>query len=223
MPFDWLITGDFQSVLSLIDNGFEGFLEKENLYQEFQVNPSYYYNEVSDVHFYHDFSPYISLDEQYKDFQSKYLRRIKRFYEVIERPTVFIRYCSCYDELKYIAENQSQIISLLRKFNPNNDIIYITSATTDLKIDNLFSVKNDRNDGVSRKFIKQLPKLHIDLLYRCDPNIDIQKNKRKHLKNEVKKFFRKSVSKITTRLKKRKIYRHYKCCGEQRRRNDEQQ
>lgn len=51
LPFDWLITEDFKVVLSLIENNFERFLQEENLEQEKEVNPKYYYETDQKIHF----------------------------------------------------------------------------------------------------------------------------------------------------------------------------
>lgn len=89
LPFDWLITGSFASVLELINNGFDGFMARENLYQEYETNPAFYFDKVYRIHFYHDFSAEISFDNQYEDVCKKFERRIKRFYRTIKRANNF--------------------------------------------------------------------------------------------------------------------------------------
>ncbi|MCI6444409.1 MAG: papain-like cysteine peptidase, partial [Clostridia bacterium] len=61
-PFDWLITENFEIVLDLIKNNFDRFLIKENLFQESNINPNYYYDQECKIHIYHDFNGTKTLD-----------------------------------------------------------------------------------------------------------------------------------------------------------------
>lgn len=156
LPFDWLITADFDSVLWLIRNHFEGFLEKEDLYQE--ETPDYYYSKRFQIHYYHEFIGTGSLEEQYDAVLEKYRRRIGRFYEIISSPTVFIRSCNG-REIEYIQKHQEEIESLLKSFNAENRIIYI-SADNGAGLANLYRI-----EGKSRKhFLDALPELKTFLL-----------------------------------------------------------
>ena len=53
-PFDWLIS-DLKSIISLIDNGFESFLNEKYLAQN-QKERHHYKNVLYNIEFYHDFS-----------------------------------------------------------------------------------------------------------------------------------------------------------------------
>ena len=97
MPFDWLITSDFNSLLTLIKYKFHGFLDIDNLYQ-YEYSPSQYRDIKYKISFFHDFNKYESLSEQFDSVQNKYIRRIENFYIKIKNPTFFIRYIS--DEKK---------------------------------------------------------------------------------------------------------------------------
>lgn len=131
-PFDWVISDSFENILKLIDNDFENFLEYDNLYQE--NDKSHYYNSITGVHFYHDFNAFEPLSKQIGNVQKKYQRRIKRFYEDIKEPTLFVRYCSNKEEENYVSNNEEKILELLQSFNPQNQILYIESTTTDKKL-----------------------------------------------------------------------------------------
>ena len=91
-PFDWLIS-DFEGVITLIENRFDGFLRYEDLAQE-RVNRAFYRNTRYNISFYHDFDSLAPLADQLEQVQRKYNRRIDRFYKSIQEPTLFIRYIS---------------------------------------------------------------------------------------------------------------------------------
>ena len=122
-PFDWTTSFDFYSVIDLIKNNFEGFLDYNNLYQ-YSKYKSYYYNDKYKIGFIHDFNKYISLRLQIKKVQEKYQRRIDRFYNSIQQPTLFIRYVVDLKDLQYIGQNQTEIEEYIKSFNPNNNIIF---------------------------------------------------------------------------------------------------
>lgn len=159
LPFDWLISKDFGAVLSLVQNHFEGFLSKENLYQE--PTPDYYYDIRFKIHSYHDFTAAKSLDEQYEAVREKYSRRIRRFYEIVSSPTVFIRYC-CSEDVNFIPQHSAEIESLLKSFNPENRIIYISNDTLP-GVGNVY-----RLPVRTLKYLEALPDLEAWLLQNSD-------------------------------------------------------
>ena len=131
-PFDWLISEKLSVVLTLIDNGFEDFLTAEYFCQ-LQDHPQIYRNTKWNVDFYHDFSPLKSFSSQYDAFRKKYERRIRRFYETIKTPTLFIRYVFA-DEIPYLNENYASIVAALQKYNPANDIIFVSNAVNNCQV-----------------------------------------------------------------------------------------
>ena len=207
LPFDWVISGDFIKVLNLIDNGFVGFADRKNLYQETDINPAYYYDSESKIHFFHDFSPYKSFDEQYEGFESKYIRRIKRFYETIKQPTIFMRYCHNIDELKYISDNMDDILTLIRRFNPQNTIIFITSFENDFNIDNLYYVEKDIGETVAHRFLEKLPELQSYLTVNSALDLEIENNLKTYKRTKQKRFILK-VNKKIMRIFRKKVYVH---------------
>lgn len=89
-PFDWCIS-NYKGVIQAIDSRFSGFLDYENLSQSAETR-NHYMDTVYNIFFFHDFSKYKSLNEQYSAVKQKYQRRIDRFLKKIEQPTCFIRY-----------------------------------------------------------------------------------------------------------------------------------
>lgn len=122
-PFDWMISDSFEKILKLLDNNFEDFLDEESLYQE--EIPNYYYNYRTGVHFYHDFDAYTPLRDQMKTVRKKYDRRIKRLYDDIKEPSLFIRYCLNEKEVEWIQNNLTSIVSQVKQYNRDNNVVFI--------------------------------------------------------------------------------------------------
>lgn len=155
-PFDWVIS-DFEKNIILINNKFNNFMLKNNLEQS--INDRNHYCDVKyNFYFFHDFSQFKSLDKQYDIVHEKYERRINRFFENITKPTLFVRYIS--DELKnstgkakelrYIEDNYDYIINTLKKYNSQNEIIFIANNEVTSSKVKIYNVTKDYNDIVSR-------------------------------------------------------------------------
>lgn len=161
-PFDWLIVDELESVLRLIENNFTDFLDASSMSREHR--PNVYYNEKINAHFYHDFNGYDPLESQIPEQQKKYDRRIKRFYDDIQQPTLFVRYCKTPEDETYIRKNKEKILKYLQSFNPENQILYIMSSDqgNSMHIEESGSgvclIKQPENDFV-RKWIDAVPGL----------------------------------------------------------------
>ena len=176
---------------------------KDNLKQEVDVNPKYYYDAENRIHFYHDFKSIRPFDEEYDGVKEKYDRRIRRFYDVISKPTVFIRYVNTEQDVRFIENNYEYVTDLLKSFNSNNVIYFI--ANKDIAVNeespNFFLVDTDKNDTVAKRFLKDLPDLRRDLIQKSKlTKKQIRHNKRRVKKKNVKKFFKKIFLKL--KLKK---------------------
>ena len=122
-PFDWVRINNFAIITSLIENNFEGFLDRESFKFDkiskcFLVKnemKSYLY-QTKFCKFFHEFNDYIN-DESFYEFQQKYKRRIKRLYSSINRckKILFIR-----EEIGNLSRNKiNNFINLINKINPN--------------------------------------------------------------------------------------------------------
>ena len=122
-PFDWVRINNFAIITSLIENNFEGFLDRESFKFDkishcFLVKnemKSYLY-QTKFCKFFHEFNDYIN-DESFYEFQQKYERRIKRLYSSINRckKILFIR-----EEIGNLSRNKiNNFINLINKINPN--------------------------------------------------------------------------------------------------------
>lgn len=155
-PFDWGISS-FENVIDAIDTEFDGFMDYDNLSQDVN-NRDHYREDKYHFYFFHDFSRYYSLDNQYEDVKIKYCRRINRFLQAIKNPTLFVRYISIEEidnnsksvELKWIESNFERMMSVLRRYNPENDIVFIGDETVKSDRIKVYMVKRDEGDVVSR-------------------------------------------------------------------------
>ena len=191
LPFDWLISGNFESVLRLIKNNFDDFLDPDFMFQEVSVNKNYYYNKVTDIHFYHDFSAYRSFDSQIDEVEKKYRRRIQRFYEIIQKPTIFIRYIASKNEAEYIAHHAEEIDFLLKSFHPENRIIYIADCLSEpIKGVALYCAKKDKGDEAARRFLEKCPDLKNALMNYSYP--DRKANLKRYKQTRKKKWLHKA-------------------------------
>ena len=210
-PFDWLITANFEKVLEFIENGFVGFLEYDNLYQEASVYHQYYFDAVNNIHFYHDFSQYASLKEQFAEVKAKYARRIARFYETIKKPTVFVRYCNSLDEVNFILRNFDRIENTIKSFNENNVILYFCShkLTVANNKTNIYYVKS-KDDVISQ--CSDLKKALLSSVVCENKKNNLRKYKkarRARLWRKVKRIVDQKLAKFL-KIKSKRIYNHDK-------------
>lgn len=162
-PFDWVISEDIFKIIQLINNNFKDFLSINYLEQN-KNYPNYYKNIKYKIQFFHDFNEHQACEEQLPTIQEKYNRRINRLYENIKEPTLFIRYIYNQQEYDNIEKNIDIILKDLKKYNINNNIIFV--ANSDIKISklNLFIVDKDKDKPVARTFLEKNKKLEEYLL-----------------------------------------------------------
>ena len=115
-PFSWITSTNFEAVLKIIDENFAGFLDKSNLHFG---NNYECYDEKYDMIFYHDFC------KEYSDVKEKYDRRIKRFLDAEKKPTCFFRIVIYEKEVDYINNNQKYIQKVIKKYNQDNEIVFL--------------------------------------------------------------------------------------------------
>lgn len=204
LPLDWLLTPDIGTVIQLIQEGFPELVCDAHLAQLAQY-PQYYRNTKWNVDFYHDFSPFRPLDEQITTVSQKYDRRIARFYETIQTPTLFCRYLTEQD-FPYVQNNYPQILQALQQYCPDNQIVFVINEehltqATDLPI---YPVKKDSGDSVARRFLESAPGLEAFLLEHVEPAPPNPNAPTSRLRT----LMTKSAIRIRTRLGL--VYRHHR-------------
>ena len=164
-PFDWQACDSFREKIELIETRFEKFwtnFSLEGLYQG-GVNLHTYEMKACKFTFVHDFDKYRSLQEQLPAVREKYRRRIDRFYENIQEKSLFIRYVNPEEDIKWIEDNEDRILYLLKSFNAENEIIYVSNSDVPIGVKNVFYVNKDFNDFVARRFISNSESLRLYL------------------------------------------------------------
>ena len=142
LPFDWIRCPNIKDVIYLIENNFEGFLNgisfvrndtKFPIIKDSEIfddvsdkETKVYRNEKLNIGFFHDFKEGIKLE----DVREKYNRRIKRFYETVKEPSVFIR-----DDMYFHQENiedYNNLYQILAEFNNQNKLVLIINMNKNL-------------------------------------------------------------------------------------------
>lgn len=103
-PFDWTVV-PFDSLYSILENDFNGFFDKAYITDKNATSGGTEYpviNAKFNTVFPHEFKNKKDFENNFKNAEKKYCRRIQRFYETIKsgRPVFFIRH-------KLITKNQA--------------------------------------------------------------------------------------------------------------------
>lgn len=91
-PFDWLTHASFAQRIDVLMDDFAAFLDSANFRliekagdKRNDSHCDYYENVKTGLYFYHDFPAGVPLTESFAAFKDKYERRIRRFYERLEK------------------------------------------------------------------------------------------------------------------------------------------
>ena len=194
-------------VIQAIENHFDGYLDYESMFQD-RKNRNCYKNRYN-ITFVHDFDAFKSLRTQIEEVRIKYERRILRFYEIITKPTLFVRYIYAEEKVEDIENLHDRIVKILKKYNELNEIIYVTDKEKESDKIQLFFVERDIDDIVARKFLKKNKELH-SLIYSI-PNSRRYFNLKRYYRNQ--NVVKKNVRKIKRKLKNKfmRVYEHDRC------------
>ncbi|OXC22981.1 hypothetical protein AYP82_08270 [Lactobacillus crispatus] len=166
---------------------------------------NHYYDKKYRIFFFHDFNDHDPLKVQYPEIKEKYNRRIERFLNNIKQPTLFFRYINnerdSLDELNYINNNLDHIMSVLKKYNPHNEIIWIGNNGISSDKINIFNVEKDIDDVVCRT-----PLTSNANLYNFIQQLPVE-NKDYNIKRYEKKQKSKKINQIINKFTKFKLFR----------------
>lgn len=216
MPFDWVRTR-WRAIERSFNTRFSGYLNYDDLYQKKTVLHAYKNLEYG-VGFFHDFVDYKSLKNQIKSVQDKYERRIDRFFNNITERTLFIRYMWDDDELLYVSNNYAMIESMIKEYNSDNEIVFISHSDSQMidtsKIKYIFFIDKNADEELNDLPISS----NVDL-YNYLLNINYKNRKSNLAFNENKKNRKKRYS-IVDKIKRKyfkmvlskKKYIHDKKC-----------
>lgn len=103
--------------------------------------------------------------------ETKYNRRIERFFKDISEPTVFFRYVVCKKDYSYIINKGQNIEQLIKIFCPEHKIIYLVHHNS-LKICGVeyCLIDKDANDWISRTPMRKNAELESRLIDFTFPN-----------------------------------------------------
>ena len=135
LPFDWVRTPDFETILDLIESRFDKYLVIDNFIfvkdsDKFPLgidagdmtstHSAVYRHKLFNITFFHDFTSDLSLEEQFDEFCVKHQRRIDRFYQVLmeEKNLLFVR-----DDIKRRVNNEhiTRFFTILSSINRDLD------------------------------------------------------------------------------------------------------
>ncbi len=122
-PFDWYFS-DLKAVITQMNIDFEDFLDRERL-EVLEDNPTRFSDSKYGFLFFHEIKK--NLDTDYTDIKNKYDRRIRRFQELTKEPTIFLRVVRSQEEKEYILQEYDEINRIIKRNNPDNIIIYLTT------------------------------------------------------------------------------------------------
>lgn len=129
-PFDWCVS-NLESIIKVMDTDFIDFMDRKNLY----IAPGdklIFVDEKYGFRFNHDIDS--DFEKEYDNIHNKYMRIVNKFLNNISSPTCFIRSVQSLKEVEYINYNNDMIRSVIKKRNPNNDIIFLKSSSINYKI-----------------------------------------------------------------------------------------
>lgn len=167
-PFDWLITLDFSWVLYHIDTDFKDFLLQENLVS-YDENPKHFMDKQSGIRFIHDQE---SFRDEYDILKSKYDKRIDRFLNITRQKVCYLRRVGNEEEISYIEKHSDYIRNVIRKNNPESEIVFLYEGTLSVPESfpfKYFKMKNQWS-GASRRTLRAYFDYATDFLDFCGEN-----------------------------------------------------
>lgn len=187
LPFDWLIT-PIESVIYMIETNFHDFLVLDNLKRDdkrkYIIKDTKY-----NIAFYHDYKPNQAIETQHDFVKAKYDRRIKRFYDYITEKTLFIRYIESKKEYEYICENYNHIMSVLQKYNKDNDLMLVSKDIKATRLPMYTLYLENVPYKTPQKFAKANKELYKVLISLPYPEEKRKLNKKRYKKSFPKRFF----------------------------------
>ena len=126
-PFDWYVS-DFSSLLHFMETDFTDFLNRKHI--KISERPNEFYDEKYDCYFANDVI--YDFSEEWEEIYEKYQRRIKKFSQMIQYPTCFVRCIRDEHEKQYICENYKYILSVIKKSNQLNEIVFLGEHDLDI-------------------------------------------------------------------------------------------
>lgn len=140
-PLDWLFGSDFIGRCKILASRFDRFIDKNDLkytYSERSISCDTYHNKYNDLTFNHDFLSGYKLDETYPVVYEKYMRRIFRLLDSIEKSQrVLVVYIETPVKNHVVVDDDELIRGrdMIAKVFPNTivDLLYFSHSNNDAK------------------------------------------------------------------------------------------
>lgn len=130
-PFDWLVS-DIGGVMETLENDFSDFLKDENLIWD-SANPFVFRDVKYGFSFVHEIE--YNYQQELDDVRVKYRKRIDDFRRRISEPSCFIRTIHHSCEAEFISNHMARIENAVKKYNPENHIIFLALFGMEAVID----------------------------------------------------------------------------------------
>ena len=147
-PFDWYFSS-YKSVLSIIENNFYDFMVADNLELSLE-HAKTFIDKKYGFHCNHDIQE--SFESEIEMICGKYKKRAERFIRFIKEPTLFVRVVRDEEEVEYINENYLYADNLVKRYNSENDIIYVARKGLDLLCKNVKCFTLDVDAYIGKTF-----------------------------------------------------------------------
>ena len=185
-PFDWLVTGNNQGLIRLLDNDFAFFLDERFLTtpENAKNSPNNLTNTLYDIEFTHDGKWFGEADfaKHLEMIKPKYERRINRFRQIRHHQgkVIFIRnfYPNSNDNPEFHRDMVLGLRNALRRFFPFLDFTLVIATWTEIQtasihdIDGIVEFKMDYS--IWQNEYNEMFKTMIDLF--TDPSLQFQTN-----------------------------------------------
>lgn len=154
--FDWLITPDFSWVLHYMETDFKDFLLQENL-ERFDDYPLHFRDKKSNIKFIHDTE---SFENEYEKLKEKYEQRINKFLDKSKSKICYLRSMRNKSNYKYIEDNADYIKYIVKKNNPESEIVFLCNE--DLSVNKDFQFQYYRMPGIWNGLSRWNLRSHFD-------------------------------------------------------------
>ena len=199
-PFDWLYGTDFIGRCTILASKFNRFIKQSDLEDMHQTNQDthnlceIYHNKHNDLTFNHDFAFGYSLDKTYPTVYEKYMRRISRLLESVNKSH---RVLVVYIETPFIGHefvNDSMLIhghEIIKRAFPNTefDLLYFSNSINKkqtVKVsDNVTRVYDDYKDKSAKLDYVVLEKILVNHLQDFKLNVPLLVKIRRGMKRAL--------------------------------------
>ncbi len=229
LPFDWIGPTSLEKAVTLLENHFEGFFQKENMQRDREKDTKKnigYLDTGSNLLFLHDFKDENNFDEEFELLKEKYNRRIDRLYETTkDLKDILYLYCFApkwFDGIMPSDEEIKTLFARLCALNPGKKpsllFINLSEESGDVCAFRKISEQIDFCDCYKNSEVPENDDFLDYYWYRGNLQTILKKyGVKTHLKDYLKKILYKTLDALGhilpnghLRSKLRMLYKEYK-------------